>query len=150
VPEHWATSDKRGLLWHLSIGCLRKTCLLFLDSAGSSTVSSAETVILCESSFERWLEIEIGRRLWLVKRGLIVFVPSRLSADFLVKQRSATQLTKWGFIVALRSDGKYAQALFLRASDRGDLTATLAVGLVLFHEMGIERDVLKGCQFPTK
>jgi hypothetical protein len=83
VPEHLTTSDKRGLLWHLNIGSLRKdVSALFCDSAGSSKVSAAEIVIVCESRFERWLEIEIGPRLWLVKRGLIVFVPSRLPADF--------------------------------------------------------------------
>jgi TPR repeat protein len=66
------------------------------------------------------------------------------------EHRSAAQLTKCGFIMTLIGDPEYAQTLFRRASDGGELTGTLMAGLALFHGMGIERETLKGCQFLAK
>jgi TPR repeat protein len=75
--------------------------------------------------------------------------------DSLVFQGRATygkgsQATKCGFVVLLLGDYEFAQKLFLRASGAGDMTATLMVGLMLFHGIGVQRDVNRGCHFLAK
>jgi TPR repeat protein len=50
----------------------------------------------------------------------------------------------------LIGDRERAQTSFLRAYDGGDLIGTLIVGLILFHGIGVEKDMLKGCQFLAK